>query len=252
MDIQILNEIKDILTQEKCKDSECVSLYDVLTIVSGKRRSYDRAEHKFENYLEVGMDDYYSFRLNPYSTKIFDYERMELKVGYNFDYVTFIKINGDLIIKKSDTYKARDLLYKCGEKISNYYDSCLEYKSLFTQQCDNIESVNSKFLVDINSDEVSISSSIQDNRHIHKFELSANTKKSEYSYTCESNNVISAFRNKEDEILKRIFIRIEDCPKWTQFSLYEIRKQQLEQELKYEKRLELKRKLFPFLNKTRT
>ena len=51
------------------------------------------------------------------------------------------------------------------------------------------------------------------------------------------------------KVLSKIFIRIEDCPEWTKETLYEMRKNQLEKELKQEKRLELKRKLFPFLKK---
>ena len=77
---------------------------------------------------------------------------------------------------------------------------------------------------------------------------------------CNSSIVNEAFKNNEDEIFKRIFVRIEDCPEWSKKMLYEIRKNQLLEEQKIEdeekykemrkqKRLELKRKLFPFLKK---
>ena len=65
--------------------------------------------------------------------------------------------------------------------------------------------------------------------------------------------VISAFRGKENEVLRRVFVKIKDCPKWSQTILYEIRQKQLEEEQKIEtkkqKRLELTRKFFPFLKK---
>ncbi len=73
------------------------------------------------------------------------------------------------------------------------------------------------------------------------------------------------------KFLKKLFVRIDDCPYWSRESLYEIRKKQLdeekqklleekmaeEQELlerkkeeeKYQKRLNLRRKIFPFLKK---
>lgn len=65
---------------------------------------------------------------------------------------------------------------------------------------------------------------------------------------------MSAIQGKEDEILKRIFIKINDCPKWCQEMLYEFRQNELVEEQKIEiqnmrkqKRLELKKKIFPFL-----
>lgn len=245
----ILEEVKSILVQDKCMDSECVSLYDVISVVGNKHNNYRYYEREFENWLEIGMDEYSSWRLNPYSVRTFDYKNMELKIGYNFKYTTFVKVGGDLVIKKSEKYKSKYLLTKCGEEISKYYDRCLEYRDLFEQSSKNIKSSNSNFLIDIDSDEVSIFVKSKENGYMNDFELSADVRKNKYDYTCNSNAVISAFRKKEAEIFKRIFIRIDDCPEWTKSALYEIRQKQLSEEMKQQKRLTLKRKIFPFLKK---
>lgn len=245
----ILEEVKSVLVQEKCMDSDSVSLYDVISVVGSKHNNYKAYEREFERWLEVGMDEYSSWRLNPYSVKTFNYKNNELEIGYNFDYVTFVKVGQDLVIKQSKTYKAQDLLAKCGEEISKFYDRCLVYRELFEQSSKNIKSSNSNFLIDIDKYEVSIFVKSQENRYMNAFELSADVRDREYNYRCNSNAVISAFREKESEIFKRIFIRIEDCPEWTKTALYEIRQKQLAEEMKQQKRLALKRKIFPFLKK---
>ncbi len=238
----ILEEVKSILIQDKCMDSDCVSLYDVISVVRSKHNDYSYYQREFENWLKVGMNEY----SNSYSVNTFNYKNMELEI---VDYAIFVKVDQDLVIKQSETYKAQDLLVKCGEEISKYYDRCLEYREFFEQSSKNIKSSNSNFLIDIDKDEVSIFVKSQENRYMNDFELSADVRRNKYDYTCNSNAVISAFREKEAEIFKRIFIRIDDCPEWTKSDLYEIRQKQLSEEMKQQKRLALKRKIFPFLKK---
>lgn len=73
------------------------------------------------------------------------------------------------------------------------------------------------------------------------------TYENKYEYDCNSNNVISVCRNKEDELFKRIFIRIDDCPERAHKKLRSFRKEQLEyKEIKKQKRFELVRRLNPF------
>ena len=47
-------------------------------------------------------------------------------------------------------------------------------------------------------------------------------------------------KNNELEIFKRSFVMIEDCPKWMQKELYEIRKNQIIEEKRMEEELKLK------------
>jgi len=249
MEIKMLNEMKDLLVKECCKDKDCISLYDVLTVVKNRRNKYDDFKWNFLKYIAEKMGVSF-LTISPYSIYDFDFKNNELNIGYNFkDDATFTKVDGDLIIKSSETFKAQELLSKCGEKISDYYDSCLQYQSLFMQCSKDIQSVNSDFLVDIDAKEISISSKFEKMGHTYDFKLSINFIYGEYEYKCMSNTVISAFRNNEDEIFKRIFVRIEDCPKWTWFLLYELRKEQLEKNAKKEKRRELRKKIFPFIKK---
>ena len=90
--------------------------------------------------------------------------------------------------------------------------------------------------------------------------LAHNDNGNKYNYKCNSQMVSSAIYGNEDKIFKKIFIKIEDCPKWSREALYELRNNQLleqaklEEERKHkekrkEKILAIKRKIFPFWDK---
>ena len=77
-----------------------------------------------------------------------------------------------------------------------------------------------------------------------------------YRIECNSGIINELLKDNEDEIFKRVFVRIDDCPEWCRQRLYEIRQNQLieerhkeEKEAKKQKRLEFARKVFPFLKK---
>ena len=69
----------------------------------------------------------------------------------------------------------------------------------------------------------------------------------EYRYDCNSSLILDILKDNEDLLFKKIFVRIEDCPEWTREALYNKRKHQLEEEKKKQKKLELKRKFFPWI-----
>lgn len=93
-----------------------------------------------------------------------------------------------------------------------------------------------------------------------KMELFAPSYSNNYKLNCNSSVVSETFNGKEIEIFKRIFVKISDCPEWSQTILYETRQNELieeqkiedkikNKEMKKEKRLALTRKIFPFLKK---
>lgn len=230
---EILEELKLVLEQDRNKDENSISVYDVINLVRNKYnecKSLDRnLYHRISGLADL---DYLFLDID------YDYENRYLIVSYHCNDMFFTKQNDDLILVKSEYYNAKDILGKCGKEISERYDKFIEDISFYRDYINNVQSTNSNFK--INSDEYSI-----DIKYNHSFTLSAMTYKNEYKYDCNSNNVTSICRDKEDEIFKRVFIKIDDCPEWTHEILYGIRKEQLEKQ----KRLELIRKLNPFRKK---
>lgn len=259
---EILEELKNILVAEKNKDKDCTSLYDVLNLLKKENHEYKRITNSYKSRLEYIINNKYdNVGIIVYG---FDYDTNELRIGFryfeNYDEIRFTKKDGDLFITQSETYRGNDILAVLGNTLSNLYDVFEQYKNFEKQYNFGFKSINSNFLIDVSQHGVSIYARSQSDSFGKVFELKAYSYKNEYEYDCNSNVVINAFRGKEEEILKRVFVRIKDCPEWSQPVLYEIRQNQLAEEQKIEdekkykemkkqKRLELTRKIFPFLKK---
>lgn len=258
---EILEELKNIFVAERNKDNDCVSLYDVLNLLKKENYQYKNKKESYESQLDYLINNKYDdVGIIVYG---FDYDTNELRIGFryfkNYDKLNFTKKNGDLFITQSETYRGNDVLAVLGDTLSKLYDEFEKYRNFEKQYNYGFKSINSNFLIDVSKHGVSIYSRNKDT-YSRDFELNAYSYKSEYEYKCNSNVVLSSFYGKETEVLKRIFVRIEDCPEWSQTILFEIRQNQLaeeqkvEDEIKYkemkkQKRLELTRKIFPFLKK---
>lgn len=165
---EILEELKFILETERNKDE---NLYYRISALTGL------------DYLYLDID--------------YDSENRYLIVSYYCGKMFFTKQNDDLILVKSECYKAQDILGKFGTEISERYDKFIQDISFYRDYMNNVQSTNSNFK--INSDKYSVGI-----KYNNSFTLSAMTYENEYKYDCKSNNVTSVCRDKEDEIFKRI------------------------------------------------
>lgn len=262
--LQILEEVKGLMTTNKIKNSDCVSIHDVAVLMSQMYKKYESIVDSYRNriYDLIAQEFGRSARVIIYS---FDYDNGELPIGFkyignDYDKITFIKKDGDLFITKSESHWGKEVLAVIGTELSQLYDDFIKYSDYKNDYIFNVRPVNSKFLVDISPRGVSIYTKLPTNIFTKEFNLKFPSYDDEYKYDCNSTTVMDAFKGNENEIFKRIFVKIEDCPKWSQSTLYEIRQKQLaeeqkiEDEIKYkemkkQKRLELTRRLFPFLKK---
>lgn len=255
----ILEEVKNILSSPKNKNSDCISLYDVSKFLKTFHYEYDNIKEQYNNKL----DNIAKNKFNKDSSVVvhdFDYKNKILHISfkkyYSGDYIDiyFSKQNGDLYISKAESYYASEFFNLLSSILSNLYDELLKYNDYkdFSKSKYATKTVNSNFLVNISNYGVEIFIK----NYETEFKLFAPSYTNNYSFECNSNIVNEAFKGKEDEIFKRIFVKINDCPKWSQALLYEIRQNQLaeeekieDREMKKQKRLEFTRKIFPFLKK---
>lgn len=258
---EILEEIKSIFLSEPNKDEENISLYEISKLLKMKGQELDAYKNSSENKMEQIIQAEYGKSSNIIIYG-FDYDNDELEIGFKYvnEYkkIYFSKNNGDLYVKKSESNWSNDILVLVGNLLTELYDYYLKYKECQSQKKESIKPVNSNFHVNINKYGLCIYTKSNTNKYMHDFELSSKSYSNEYKYVCNSHNIIETIKGKEDELLKRIYVKIADCPKWSQTILTEIRKEQLareeqkekeriQKEAKKQKRLELKRKLFPFL-----
>lgn len=235
--LEILEEIKKILISSPNIDSDYISLYGIAELMKKKNDEYKQDKKSFEDSLEKSINNKYfdSSRIIIYD---FDYENNYLKIGFKYtsynDYemITFAKRNNDLYILKDESYCGNDILVAFGDYLSMIYDRFMCYKDFKKEHRYNIKSVNSNFLVDIDCYGVSIFVNTSLNYFNHEFDLHSPSFKDDYVYKCNSNNVLSLLKGKEEELFKRVFVRIQDVPIWCQPLLYEERQQQLNEEQK--------------------
>lgn len=278
----ILEEIKRILVTENNFDANCVSLYDVTKLL--KKRNYDmeQTEKHYKSLLESKCKSiYHKFRgIVVYGL---DYDDNELRFGINFgdgffDYqdIIFAKNNNDLYLKSDSTEfrSGRKLFLNCSSIIDECYDELIKFKDYKTQFRYGLKPLNSCFFINISSNGVSLCNNSF--KYQSDFVIGLDSDSEEYSYSCNSNSILEVLRGNEDNVLKKVFVNISDCPKWMQEQLHSLRISQLEEEQrmfeeeqrrleeermkdlqrqeqenikerKKQKRLELRNKIFPFL-----
>jgi len=234
---EILEEIKKVLVAPRNKDSDCISLFDVSMLLKNSNDTYNNIIPKYHNDFdnivkkEIGKDS----MIVVYD---FDFKTKLLNIGFCENYkgfkdIFFAKENDDLYVFKSESRYSNDVLKAIGPGLSNLYDELIKYSSHEESKID-IKSVNSNFIVDIDKKNVQIVMTIWKDKVLNSFYLYKNNDNN-YSLHCNSNKICETVKGNEDEIFKRIFIKISDCPKWCQTELYEIRQNQLAEEQRIEK-----------------
>ena len=242
---EILEELNRILNAPICKDNSCVSLYDVLMILKTMSRKYGGIKTKYLFYCEklvkakINKDCF--IRIHP-----FDYQNKTLCITYGkyFGYsghIYFAKQNDDLYVVKSEISRTNEVFATIGSCLSKLFDELLQYVDYMDcdQAKENIKPVNSNFSVEINKNRIKILVKNIKNEFENEFEnelenelelVAPSRYKSDYKFECNSHIITEAFKGNEEEVFKRIFVKISDCPKWSQTMLYEIRQNQIAEE----------------------
>lgn len=248
---EILEEVDELFTQEKTKDTDCISLYDIANLMKKFNNGYNYIEKRYQEHFEnILREKYDNSNIIIYD---FDYENKQLNIGFrrweDYDKIVFSKQNDDLYVVESETPYSKEILTFIGKGLSELYDELIKFSDFKNQTAFNTKALNSNFLVDISQYGVEIHSNSPANSLFKDFKLSSLSYKNGYDYECNSTSVLTELQGKEDEIFKSIFVKIDDCPEWSKQTLYQTREEQLYKEMERQRRLELKRKLFPWINK---
>lgn len=264
---EILEEVKRILLSQINKDDNCISLYDVLILLRKLNNEYDNIVEKYENKLNyIVKEKIYEDSLVYFHG--LDYEKKFLNISFekystsDFNHIYFTKKDGDLYVVKSESCWTDEVFSVLSTCLSEMYDKLLkfaDYKDYKYTKFD-MKPVNSSFSIKISNHGVWLFVKDLSNSYKNQLELFAPSYKKGYNLKCNSSIINESFSGKESEIFKRIFVKISDCPEWSQSMLYEIRKKQLDgerkiedelkhKEIKKQKRLELKRRFFSWINK---
>ena len=261
---EILEEVKRLLTSEKSTDPELISLYDVAVLLKVFRSEYDNAKNRAERKVK----DAASYRFGDGAgifSHTFDYDKKLLKIRFrrykssDFGDIVFGKDNGDLYVVSATSVYPNEVMSELGSEISELYDTLLSFEKYRNDKEANynIRTANTSFEASVSHFGAGI---YEYDRFENKFKLFSPSYDNEFHIECNSGMIQDAFKNNEDELFKRIYVPISECPTWCQDALRERRKQQLIEEDKKaqeemlreerrQRREELKEKFFPFLKK---
>ena len=240
---EILQEIKNVLNLSINKNSDCISLYEISNLLLIYNKKFDDFKKEHENAIVQELKKEYS-SCN-FCSLFFKYPWRQSDNDHSLDLTfwpydgkkcetTFIKKNNSLTIKKSNNdYYDTDILKLAGDIISGAYDGYLKFYDFKNQHKTNIKPINSNFYVSISDSFVIIkdlNKFLDDTTNQIYASLSNTEHEIKYRYKTKNNNIISICQNNEKEIFKRIFVKIEDCPKWMQEELFCRRQNELTEE----------------------
>lgn len=231
----ILTKIKKILTIKKNNNSEYISLFDVAKLLKKLRSNYNYLKKsykiEFENIINSNLRNNDTF----IQSLDFDYQNKLLKMGLKKGFwhnenliITFAKDNDDLYIYEANTLMADDIFMALGKKISSFYDELLNYKDYTdNQEIYYLKDIDYNFDVEISREGCGVF--YGNNKDLSKSDMILFSPSSELKYSLKTNSLLinKAIKNNEDELYKKIFVKIEECPFWIQDELKEIRDKQL-------------------------
>lgn len=240
---EILNEIKYILETNKnieedsnytpiTLDENCISLVNVYTCIINEKTKFETIKKVFKCLIEESIEKHFgegtltAFHGLNFST---DEISISFRKDRYEDYkkVVFAKYNDDIYLKSSETTHGQKIFRILYEIISNAYNELIKFKNYDQETSYHIKSMNSNFIINISHYGVDIC----DNKDIYpKFKLIKASYDNTYTCECNSGIVLNTIKGIEDEIFKYTFVRIEDCPSWMRDSLYEMRKNELEEQ----------------------
>lgn len=241
----ILEEIKKIISLPKVNRYDCVSLNTAYEFILKKRNELKNKEKYYKRILDNMIKEKYG-RDSGLVVHGFDYETGELSIAfkhfgskyYNID----LKIKDeDLYVSSSETYESDDVFRLLYKQLTLLYNEYEKYREFYEQKTYHERPVNSNFFIDIDFYGVRIYNKEFFNKD---FEIRYPSYSKEYEIECNSAKLMSVIEETQRDILNKIYIEIEKCPKCSRKELYDIRKKQLEPPIVEKKEVVKKKTLF--------
>ena len=241
----ILEEIKKIISLPKVNRYDCVSLNTAYEFILKKRNELKNKEKYYKRILDNMIKEKYG-RDSGLVVHGFDYETGELSIAFNHFgskyYNIDLKIKDeDLYVSSSETYESDDVFRLLYKQLTLLYNEYEKYREFYEQKTYHERPVNSNFFIDIDFYGVRIYNKDCINKD---FEIRYPSYSKEYEIECNSAKLMSVIEETQRDILNKIYIEIEKCPKCSRKELYDIRKKQLEPPIVEKKEVVKKKTLF--------
>ena len=233
---KILEEIEKILLTESCVDPNLISLNHITSLIRQKNNEYKKIKEDYqiilENIIKSNIDQ-------KYSLIIYDlyFNKEELVIGIkrneksDWEKISIKKNNNELYISWTTSYLGNIILEHLKTQLIELFNKIIEFQNFNTEN-KNILALNTEFQIQINNYGVNLYKS--------EFSVRSRNYEHEYEYDYKDKELLELLSGKEDEIYKRVFVKITDCPYWMQETLTDIR----EKELKENNEIKIKKRYF--------
>lgn len=248
---RIIASINQVLESEGNLNTGYISAYDLASIIT----AINHEEHAKERSFKYKIDADIEYNIGDSASIViydFDYENSLLKVGFKryrtskWEDITFSKKHGDLRIVEAESIYAKEVLSSCHKDLSDYYDYCLSIKDYKKDWSHNVRSLDGNMRVTASHTGVTI----RDNTYVSsKLEINSPSYSSKYSVECNSSKVLEALNNNKNNLFKKVYIKIEDCPEWCKQRVLDFRIEQVKSEIKRLRKQAFWNKLNPFKKK---
>ena len=225
MSQEILAEYARITSPELYENMECnsdytknpaiINVFELYQFFINKSKEYKERIKEFNDAADrVQIFGWYNIRFDEfdYETNYFTFK------DSSDDKYSFLKKDGDLIFV-SNVQGNGKFVHMFGTIVNEHYDYFLGCKDYYTQSA-KVQPIHSIFSITISKEELTLS--------YGDFELKFDFNSDGYRYKCSSFKVMETLSGHEQELFKNIYIRIQDCPEWSQEGLYAFRKRNLE------------------------
>ena len=249
----ILDVIDNVLNQPLNLDNSLVSTYLVSKL---GREIYYEDGRKMQFYNDKLTDVLKREIYADAEAYVSSYYKGNLDIGFRkfsgdyHEHIVFSRKNDDIYIVSSESYYDKDVLRVALDVI----DTMLDYYENRDEYCEICKSANSPLWVGINYNVTRISDA--KNLRNSTFVVRNGYYNNGAELECNSSKIYEKLNYKENELLKKVFVKISDCPEILQKPLQELRKQEIiynlkqqEKEFKKQQRKEKLEKIFPFIKK---
>ena len=238
--ITLLTNIKDV----KNDDENVVSVYTIYKIIENLSKNIELKKNDFENQLKERLNFSKTIYIN------YEYEKIKICFSSNFGtkYYVFSENFGDVFVDSEDynddydgssytTYPRKILgcCYDILEELFKFYKDIVIYMT----ETKSLKSIDDKFDVYVSFNSLVVSKSTIQCRQNNTFEIriedlktfgidnNKNNIQRTITNLSNSSKILALTKGNEVNILKNVYVKINECPTWLQNGLIQARDKEL-------------------------
>lgn len=223
---ELLKELTKILTYQDKYNDKVISLYDLSRVIKKQNLYYKKMLAKTTKTTIQDHCENIKFHVEEID---YDASKVILSLEYGHTHqIACQKINGEISLAPLNPSPNFTLSRFNTEEISKLYDEIMEFKGYVKEAYYRIPLSNyPSFLINITPEGITTYRENKD-KNEKDFLLSSYIFKEQYILTTNSKTIRNLISQSEELLLKNLFIKIENCPKWSQEKLHKIRQHQIE------------------------